>query len=158
MLWDIPLKDRKAFPFLWGIWTSLWSHRNKPVQQNIFSSCLWLEVYMRRMPGDSKAGNTPARILHLHSQSSHLFVLAQAIVKLCCDQGLTLSRIIYGQKKLDMVSKKKLVLTWLKSLIFLDTNSSMLKKMDTWSGGKIRLMDPPDQTTMLWKTPKTIYL
>lgn len=61
---------------------------------------------MRRMPGGSKACNTPARILQPHSWLFHLFVLAQAIVKLSCDKGVNLSKIRYGQKKIDVVRKK----------------------------------------------------
>lgn len=85
---------------------------------------------MRRMPGGSSACNIPARILHPHSRLFHLFVLAQAIVKLSCDQGVDLSKIRYGQKKLGLVRKKELVLTWIKLLIFLETNIRILKKMD----------------------------
>lgn len=61
---------------------------------------------MGKMSGGSKVCNTSARILHPHSQFSHLFVLAQAIMKLCCDQGVNLSRIRYNQKKIRSGQKK----------------------------------------------------
>ena len=51
-------------------------------------------------------------------------------MKLSCDQGVDLSKIRYGQKKLGLVRKKELVLTWIKLLIFLETNIRILKKMD----------------------------
>lgn len=119
--------------------------------------------YMRRLSGGPKASNIPARILHPHSSFSHPtcpFLLCWHKQLWRCDQGLNLIWIRHGQKKLDLV-RKKLVLTWIKLLIFLDGNIRILKKMDMWSGGWTGQVDSPDhnvQATMLWQAPRTTYL